>query len=114
MDKVCTPPNERPEIEYLSGMYYDEFFPNFLVDKVKAELTAVVDFLMSGVHSYEEVQQKFDSCVESINAIACEFYEHGSEFETGARESVGETVITILERFNIMIDVETAIRERYW
>ncbi|MDR1735725.1 MAG: DUF5713 family protein, partial [Oscillospiraceae bacterium] len=43
-----------------------------------------------------------------------EFYENDSELETTARESIGETVMAMLERFGIGIDIETAIREREW
>jgi len=114
MDKLVYPPKERPEIEYLSDMYDDGLFPNFLVDKVRAELSSVVDFLMTRVHSCEEAQRELDNCVSAINAIADEFYEYDSEFETVARNSVGATISMILKRFDITIDIETAIRKRNW
>ena len=68
----------------------------------------------SGERSIADIQAKFDSMTESINDLAEEFYENGSEFETVARESVGETVDHILKHFSIDIDVETAIRNRDW
>ena len=114
MEKLVSPPKESPEIEYLSDMYDDGLFPNFLVDKVRAELSSIVDFLMASVRSYEEVQQELDNCVSAINSIADEFYEYDSEFETVARNSIGATMSVILKRFDITIDIETAIRKRNW
>ncbi len=111
---AVTPPQETPEIEYLPEMYEDDYYPDALVDHVKAELSAVVDFIMSGVHTYEEIQLKFDDCVKAINDLQEMFGEHDSEIETIARDSIGDTVKRILEAFGIDIDVETAIRERDW
>ena len=111
---TVTPPKEKPEIEYLTDMYNDDYYPDFLVDKIKAELSDAVDFIMSGEHTYEEIQLKFDACVKAINELEEEFYEYDSEIETIARESIGATVQTILDRFGIDIDIETAIRERDW
>jgi len=99
---------------YLVSMYEDEYFPNFLVDKVKALIIDVVNYLESGEHSLDDIQSKFDSMTEGINVLADEFYENDSEFETEARESVGQTVDHILKHFNIDIDVETVIRNRNW
>jgi hypothetical protein len=47
-----------------------------------------------------------------INELQEEFEENESEIETGARESIGETVERILEYFEIDIDSEEAMRER--
>ncbi len=111
---TVTPPKEKPEIEYLTDMYNDDYYPDFLVDKIKAELSDVVDFIMSGEHTYEEIQLKFDACVKAINELEEDFDKNDSEIETIARESIGATVQTILDSFGIDIDIETAIRERDW
>lgn len=99
---------------YLVWMYEDGYFPNFLVDKVKALIVDVVNYLESGEHSLDDIQSKFDSMTEGINVLTDEFYDNDSEFETVARDSVGQTVDHILKHFNIDIDVETAIRNRDW
>jgi len=99
---------------YLADMYNDGYFPNFLVDKVKALITDVVQYLESGEHSIDDIQSKFDKMTGGINDLQEEFEENDSEIETGARESIGETVDHILQHFNIDIDVETAIRNRDW
>jgi len=99
---------------YLADMYNDDYFPNFLVDKIKLIVFDVVQYLESGERSIDDIQSKFDIMTENINNLYEEFEYNGSEIETGARESIGETVIHILKHFNIDIDVETAIRNRDW
>lgn len=98
----------------LDEMYQDEYFPNFLVDKVKGELQRVIDLLESGETDTEVVQEKLDEVVCVINDLQDEFDENDSEIETVARDCIGETVGYILEWFGIPIDTEEAIRERDW
>lgn len=50
----------------------------------------------------------------AIHDIQEEFEENDSELETGARESIGETVEYILQWFDIAIEAEDAIGEREW
>ena len=102
------------DFKYLPEMYGDQYFPNFLVDKVKNVIKEVVVFIQEGDHKTEEIQEAFDKMTLSINALEDEFYENDSEIETVARESIGETVQRILEYFEIDIDTEQAIRERDW
>ena len=99
---------------YLADMYNDDYFPNFLVNKVKAYIVDVVQYLESGERNIDDIQEKFDVMTEHINCLHEEFEENDSEIETGARESIGETVRHILKHFNIAIDVEEAIRNRDW
>ena len=99
---------------YLADMYAEDYFPNFLVDKVKAHIVDVVQYLESGERNTDAIQEKFDAMTEHINCLQEEFEENDSEIETGARESIGETVRHILEHFNIDIDVEEAIGNRDW
>ncbi len=58
--------------------------------------------------------KKFDEMTLAINDLQEEFEENGSEIETEARESIGETVEYILSWFDIGIDVEDAIGQRDW
>ena len=102
------------DFEYLKDMYEDEYFPDFLVDKVKELIKQTVSFIEEGNHSKDEIQASFDQMTVGINQLAEEFDEHDSEIETVARESIGETVDNILKYFNIDIDIEEAIRERDW
>lgn len=98
----------------LEDMYQDGYFPDFLVDKVKAVVQDVIAFLETGEKDLEKVQEKFDEMTLAINDLQEEFEENDSEIETVARESIGETVEYILNWFDIAIDVEDAIGERDW
>ena len=77
-----------PNYKLLDEMYQDNYYPTFLVDKVKDELQKVIDLLESGETDTEVVQ-------ETLECIAA-------------------TVAYILEWFGIPIDTEEAIRERDW
>ena len=98
----------------LDEMYQDEYYPNFLVDKIKDELQKVIDLLETGENDIEVIQKKLDESVCAINDLQEEFEENGSELETEARESIGEAVAYILRWFDLDLDVEEAIRERDW
>lgn len=98
----------------LEEMYDDDYFPNFLVDKIKALIEQVIAFLESGETDTEKIQQKLNEMTLGINDLEEEFEENDSELETAARDSIGETVEYILEWFGIDIDIETAIGERDW
>ncbi|WP_394266114.1 DUF5713 family protein [Anaerotignum sp.] len=98
----------------LDEMYNDDYYPAFLVDKVKEALQKVIDLLESGETDIETVQEKLDDAVCEINDLEDAFEENDSEIETVARECIAETVAYILEWFDIPIDTEEAIRERDW
>jgi len=99
---------------YLSDMYQDEYFPNFLVDKLRDIIKATVSFIEEGDHTIDEIQGSLDQMVLKINDLQEEFEENDSEIETVARDSIGVTVEKILEYFEIDIEIEEAIREREW
>lgn len=103
-----------PNYKLLDEMYHDEYYPDFLVDKVKKELQKVIDLLESGETDTEVVQETLDEAVCGINDLQEEFDENGSEIETVARDCIGVTVAYILEWFDIPIDIEEAIWERDW
>ncbi len=98
----------------LKDMYQDGYFPDFLVDRVKALVQDVIGFLETGERDLEKIQSKFDEMTLAINDLQEEFEDNGSEIETAARDSIGETVAYILEWFDVDIDVEDAIGERDW
>lgn len=98
----------------LDEMYQDDYYPAFLVDKVKDEIQKVIDLLESGETDDEVVQEKLDEAVLAINDLQEEFDENKSEIETVARECIAANVAYILDWFDIPIDPEEAIRERDW
>ncbi|MBS5117513.1 MAG: hypothetical protein KHZ10_06460 [Clostridium sp.] len=103
-----------PNYKLLDEMYQDEYYPDFLVDKVKEELQKVIRLLESGETDIEAVQKTLDEAVCGINDLQEEFDENDSEIETVARDCIGVTVAYILEWFGIPIDIKEAIRERDW
>ena len=103
-----------PNYKLLDEMYEDNYYPTFLVDKVKNELQKVIDLLESGETDTEVIQKTLDEAVCGINGLQVEFFENDSEIETVARDCIGVTVDYILKWFGIPIDMEEAIRERDW
>ena len=102
------------EVDGESVAYLHEYYPDFLVDKIKDELQKVINLLESGETDTEAIQETLDEAVCGINDLQDEFYENDSEIETVARDCIGVTVAYILEWFGIPIDMEEAIRERDW
>lgn len=98
----------------LEEMYSDGYFPDFLVDKIKALIMKVIELLETGERNLKKIQKAFDKMTLAINDLEEEFEENDSEIETVARDSIGATVEYILRWFDIDIDVEDAIGEREW
>ena len=103
-----------PNYKLLEEMYQDEYYPDFLVDRVRDEIQKVISLLESGETDTEAVQEKLDEAVCAINDLQEEFDENDSEIETMARECIAAAVAYILEWFGIPIDIEEAVRERDW
>ena len=98
----------------LEEMAHDDYYPGFLVEKVKEPIMRVVQVLERGETDQDIIQEKLDEMACAINELEEEFEENDSELETVARDSIGATVAYILDWFQINIDVETAIRQRDW
>ncbi|MBG9987795.1 hypothetical protein HZY88_02230 [Aerococcaceae bacterium DSM 111176] len=102
------------EHELLEDMYRDDYYPKFLVDKIRSLIENVIVYLEQSETDLVKIQEKFDEMTLGINDLAAEFDENDSDLETNARESIGESVRHILNWFDIDIDIEEAIREREW
>lgn len=98
----------------LEDMVNDDYYPKFLVDKVKDLILPVIELLENGEKDEAVIQESLDTMTLAINDLQEEFYEHDSELETMARDSIATTIGDILEYFNIDIDLETALAERDW
>lgn len=103
-----------PNYQMLAEMYQDDYYPDFLVDKISALLRKVVALLENDETDLKVIQSALDEAVEGINDLQAEFEENDSEIETVARDTIGETVAYILEWFDIDIDIEDAIGARDW
>ena len=68
-----------PNYKLLDEMYQDDYYPAFLVDKVKDELQKVIDLLEGGETDIEVIQNTLDKAVCDINDLQYEFYENDSE-----------------------------------
>ena len=58
-----------PNYKLLDEMYQDEYYPDFLVDKVKEELQKVIRLLESGETDVGAVQKTLDETVCGINDL---------------------------------------------
>ena len=98
----------------LEEMVDDDYFPEFLVKKIKDLIVPVIRMLENGETNKDTIQSKLDEMTLAINDLQEEFEDNDSEIETAARDSIGMTIEYILKWFDIDIDVETAIRKREW
>ena len=102
------------DFAYLPEMYAADYFPNPQVDQIKQAIKRVAALLETGERDLEKIQEELDEMTLDINGLQDDFYDHGSEIETGARESIADTVERLLTHFDIDIDIEEALREREW
>ncbi len=98
----------------IKDMVNDDYYPQFLVEKIKALIIPVIDLLENGETNVNIIQEKLDEMTLAINDLQEDFDENDSEIETVARDSIAVTIGYIMEWFGIDIDTETALRERDW
>ena len=56
-----------PNYKLLDEMYQDNYYPAFLVDKVKDELQKVIDLLENGETDTEVVQETLDEAMRGLS-----------------------------------------------
>lgn len=98
----------------VEDMVKDDYYPKFLVEKIRELIFPVVRLLENGESDRDIIQGKLDEMTLAINDLQEEFDENDSEIETVARDSIAVTIGYIMDWFNISIDMETALRERDW
>ncbi|MCR4033567.1 MULTISPECIES: DUF5713 family protein [Flavobacterium] len=100
---------------YLKDMYADSYFPKFLVDKVKTILIELcVDIEKTSPKDLDELYKLTHKATIKINDLQNEFFEHSSEIETGARESIGADFDFISKAYGFNADGEELIAPREW
>ncbi|WP_211319907.1 DUF5713 family protein [Flavobacterium aquicola] len=100
---------------YLKDMYADSYFPKFLVDKVKTILIELcINIEKTSPKNLDELYKLTHTATIKINDLQNEFFEHNSEIETGARESIGADFDFIAKTYGFNADVEELIAPREW
>lgn len=102
--------------ELLAEMYADGYFPNFLVDKIKAILLDLCEQIEREQPKDEQSLLKLThAATERINGLSEEFEENDSELETGAREAMGAEFDCIVRAYGFEdVDIEDVIAPRDW
>ena len=100
---------------FLSEMYADSYFPEFLVDKG----VAILERLCARIEAEkpatdDEVYKLTHAATEEINALESAFEDAGSEIETAARECFAEDFEFIASAYGFEADCEELIAPRNW
>lgn len=104
------------EYQFLRGMYDDNYFPRFLVDKIKAILIILCEEIeRNNPQNQDDLFILTHSATEKINALEEEFSENESELETAAREVMGADFEYIVKAYGFTdVDIEDVIAPREW
>ncbi len=107
---------ELDHLKLLADMYASTYFPDHLVDRVKATLLGVAKSAQDGnIESLEQLYVLTHAATEEINELQNAFYEAGSEIETGARESIGQSFVELANALGFPdADIEELIAPRDW
>lgn len=101
--------------EFLEEMYWDSYFPNFLVDKGKEILIKLCEMIeVEKPNNLEKLYKLTHAATEEFNALDKEFSEHNSEIETMARDCIGENFYNIALAYGFDADREELIAPRDW
>ncbi|WP_224998748.1 DUF5713 family protein [Cesiribacter sp. SM1] len=101
--------------EFLSDMYQDDYFPDFLVDKGKAILVELcLQIESQQPQSLVELYTLTHAATDRFNDLGEEFDEHDSELETAARESIAADFEFIAKAYGFEADTEELIATRDW
>lgn len=102
--------------DFLAGMYKDDYFPDFLVDKIKAILIELCQQIETERPANDEALLRLThAATERINDLEDEFEENDSELETVAREVMAENFDYIVRSYGFNdVDIEDVIEPREW
>lgn len=102
--------------QWLTDMYQDDYFPKFLVDKIKAILLEVCENIeKQQPKDLKKLYTITNQGVEKINDLESEFDENNSELETVARDCMGMDFDFIAKAYGYNdADVEELISARDW
>ena len=101
--------------DFLAEMYRDAYFPDALVDKGKAILLRLCETIEAEQPAnLDALYALSHAATDEFNALAEEFYEHGSEIETAARECIAGEFDFIARTYGFDADIEELIATRDW
>ena len=100
----------------LQGMYQDDYFPKFLVDKVRDILIdACQDIETQKPENLEALYQITRRATERINDLQEEFADNDSEIETAARDDIAVSFGHIASVYGFPdADLEELVAGRDW
>lgn len=103
------------QLNLLDEMYYDGYFPNHLVDRLKAILIDVCKRIESeNPKSESDLYVITHFATEQINDLQDVFADAGSEIETVARDSIGASFMKVATAYGFEADPEELIATRDW
>lgn len=104
------------DYSFLTDMYSDDYFPDFLVDKCRDILAQLCEEIETQKPAdTDALFELTHAAVDSINQLEPEFMENESELETGAREALAGDFAAILAAYGFGdADLEEAIANREW
>jgi hypothetical protein len=102
--------------KWLGSMYADDYFPPFLVDKIKVILLDLCEQIEREQPKDDESLLKLThAATERINELEEEFEENNSELETGARESMAAEFGFIVHCYGFgHLQIDKVIAPRDW
>lgn len=108
--------NTLKEYSFLSEMFRDPFFPDFLVEKCKCILLDLCKSIEENKpESLDELYELTHASTERLNDLEEEFNEHDSEIETAARECLSLDIETIAKAYGYTdADLEELVAPREW
>jgi hypothetical protein len=103
------------DYKFLEGMYGDEYFPKFLVDKGKQILINLcLQIEQENPKTLKDLYVLTQASTEEFNALEDDFMENGSEIETAARECIAVDFEYIAKAYGFNPDIEELIATRNW
>lgn len=103
------------EYQFLKDMYRVPYFPNVIVDKGKAILVELCSQIeKQKPQDLEALYKLTHAATDRFNDLQEDFWEHGSEIETAARECIAMDFGFIAVAYGFDADVEELIATRDW
>ncbi|MEH6419071.1 DUF5713 family protein [Pseudomonas sp. CGJS7] len=100
---------------FLREMQNDAYFPPHLVAKGQQILIGLCEAIEDQRPAdLDALYRLTHAATDRFNDLAEEFYEHDSEIETAARESIGGDFALIAQAYGFQADIEELIATRDW